>query len=145
MKDDVILHTHTQLVAAHSYDAEMNAVHHAIEYITISLTGRVIVFIDNQSTIHSILNVKAHSLFELSRKNNHFLWHWIDSNVNNNIKFCWVPSHLGFCINKLADSAANSPHILLLLTPHLLGCASTKAKLFQNGAPNGLFLLPLKA
>ena len=70
MTDNDITHTHTQLVATHSsYDTEMHAVHNAIEYVTEFLTGQIIVFIDNQSAIQSTLNVKAHSLFEMSRKN----------------------------------------------------------------------------
>ena len=39
MKDDVVTHMHTRLIAAHSsYNAEMNAIHDAIQYITDSLS-----------------------------------------------------------------------------------------------------------
>ena len=102
----------TQLVAAHSsYDTEMQAVHMAIEYIHENCTGKVIIFIDNQSMLRSIFNVKPHSLFELSRQNSITIGNWIRSSSDNNIEFCWMPSHLGFTINELADSAADSTPI----------------------------------
>ena len=79
---------HSRLVAAHSsYDAEMKAIHAAISYIANSLAGRVLIFIDNQAAIKSILKVNSHLLFELSRENSHSLQLWLDNNPSNNIEF----------------------------------------------------------
>ena len=112
MAGKVVTHTHRQLVAAHSsYDAKMLAVHSAIEYITASLIGRIIVFIDNQSMLKSMLQVNAHLLFELSHQNSHNLQCWLTSSDDNHVEFWWIPSHLGFRINELADTAANNPPI----------------------------------
>lgn len=67
MNGDNVIHSHTQLVAAHSsYDVEMHAIHNAIAHVTNSITGCIIVFIDNQAAIKSALHLKAHSLFEMS-------------------------------------------------------------------------------
>ena len=126
MNGNDVIHTHWQLVVVHSSsDAEMLAVHSAIEYISASLAGCIIVFVDNQAMIKSILQVKSHSLFELSHQNSHNLQRWLESSNNNHIEFRWIPSHLGFCINELADAAVNnppigpSPALLLMLASRL--------------------------
>ena len=120
---------HQQLVTAHSsYDTEMLVAHSAIEYISTSIVGCVIVFIDNQATIKSILQVKSHSLFEISHQNSHNLQQWLESSNNNHIEFRWVPSHLGFHINELADAAAGNPPIGPLLAP----LHSSSSRLHQN-------------
>ena len=65
--NNTTIFSQSQLVAAHSsYDAEMQAAHMAISYISKNVVRKVIVFIDNQSTLKSLLNVKPHSLFKLS-------------------------------------------------------------------------------
>ena len=67
LQDNAVLHTQQQLVAAHSsYDAKMIAIYHAIEHITHNLTGHVMVFIDNQAALKSMLQVQPHTLYEMS-------------------------------------------------------------------------------
>ena len=41
--------------------------------------------------------------------NSFSLKHWIADNAANDIEFRWVPSHLGFRVNELANAAADSP------------------------------------
>ena len=83
----------------------------AIEYIKEHVVGKVIVFIDNQSMMWSLLNVKPHSLFELSHQNSINLGSWLSMSGNNEVEFRWMPSHLGFSINELADKAAEAAPI----------------------------------
>ena len=106
---NAVTHTHSCPVAAHSsYDTKMQATSMVIEYITDHIRGKILVFIDNQSTLKALFNVKHHSLFELARLNSIAMQKWIDSAPHNEIEFRWMPSHLGFHINKLADKAAGS-------------------------------------
>ena len=99
---------HACLVSAHSsYDAEMKAANMAIEFISEHAKGKVLVFIDNQSTLKSLFNVKPHFLFELSRLNSIAIGGWISASPQNEVEFRWMPSHLGFDINELADKAAD--------------------------------------
>ena len=78
----------------------------AIEYIADHIQGSVLVFVANQSTLKSLFNVKPHSLFELSRCNSKELGRWTTESPQNKIEFRWMPSHLRFHINGLADKAA---------------------------------------
>ena len=105
--DRVTIHSHSQLVLAHSsYDAEMHAAHAAIDYITSNIAGAVIMFIDNQAALKSLFTTRPHSLFELSRMNCASVGRWLTASPNNTMEFCWMPSHLGFPINELADKLA---------------------------------------
>ena len=105
----VTTHTEARQIVAHSsFDAEMFAVNIAIHYIYQNVQGPVIVFIDNQATIKAMFKVTAHSAFELSRDNSQTIIQWLDMDDRNHIEFRWVPSHLGFEINELADSAADT-------------------------------------
>ena len=97
----------------------MQAAAIAIEYIVEHTQGDVLVFVDNQSTLKSLFNVMPHSLFELSRNNNSELGHWLAISPQNMIKFRWMPSHLGFHINELADKVAGSPPIGPFPAPHM--------------------------
>ena len=107
-RNTVTIHSHSLMVVAHSsYDMEMQAVHAAIEYILQQVQGLVIVFIDNQATLKSLFNTKPHSVFELSRDNCNYLGDWLAKSLLNTAEFWWIPSHLGFTINVLADKAAN--------------------------------------
>ena len=96
-----------QIVAHSSYDTEMFAVNMAINYVGQNTKGSVIVFIDNQLTLKAMFKVTAHSAFELARDNSQIIQNWLSMDGNNQIKFRWVPSHLGFAINELADKAAD--------------------------------------
>ena len=65
--NNVTTFSQSQLIAAHSsYDAEMQAAHMAILHVKEHIGGKVVVFIDNQSTLKSLFNIKPHSLIELS-------------------------------------------------------------------------------
>ena len=118
--DIEVLHTSKQLVGTHSsYDVEMKAAAMAIEYVAKHIDGKVLVFINNQSTLKLLFTVKPHSLFEISRHNSIELGKWIAASPTNEIEFRWMPSHLGFHINKLADQAANSLPIGPFPAPHM--------------------------
>ena len=105
--DGITIHSHSHLVVAHSsYDAEMQAASSAIEYIMHNVDGSAMVFIDNQATLKSLFNTNPHLVFELSRANCKSLGDWLAVSPTNNIEFQWMPSHLGFEINELADKAA---------------------------------------
>ena len=108
----------------------MLAVHSTIEYVSTSVAGHVIVFIDNQATVKSILQVKPHSLFELSRQNSCNLQQWLTLSNGNQIEFHWIPSHLGFHINELADAAASTPPT----GPFPAPLHSSSSRLCQNKA-----------
>ena len=98
------LHCFSQPVIAHSsYDTGIQAVHAAIDYIAHNAIGKVIVFINNQATIKLLFNTKPHSLFELSQQNCQSMGTWRIASPYNVAEFRWVPSHLGFSINELAD------------------------------------------
>ena len=108
------------LVIAHSsYDVEMQASHMAIAYTKEHILGKVIVFIDNQSTLKSLLNVKAHSLLKLSHLNSLEPNSWLLQSPDNEIEFRWIPSHLGLSINELADQMADVTPIGPFLYPRL--------------------------
>ena len=107
-RDNVTVAAHSQPVVAHSsYDAEMQAAHMAIEYIKESVVGKVVIFIDNQSTLWLHFNVKPHLLFEIVHQNSIDLGNWLSLLPDNEVKFRWMLSHLGFSINELADKAAD--------------------------------------
>ena len=102
------IHSSSFLVIAHSsYDAEMQAVHAAIKFVAHNVAGSVLVFVDNQATLKSLFNTRPHSAFELARENCRLMGDWTNSSHDNNIEFRWMPSHLGFEINELADKAAD--------------------------------------
>ena len=103
-RDGLTIHSASHLVQAHSsYDAEMHAANHALEYITHNLDGLVLFFINNQSTLKLLFNMKPHSAFELSCTNSKFIGDWLGRSHANSIEFRWMPSHLGFDINERAD------------------------------------------
>lgn len=107
--NNIMEFTSSQMVVVHSlYDAEMQAVHMAIVHISQQVMGPVIIFIDNQATLKSLFNTKPHSAFELSLANCKILGDCITQSQINTAKFRWIPSHLGFPINKLADAAAEA-------------------------------------
>ena len=102
------VHSEAHMVVAHSsYDAEIKAASLAIEYLVGHHTGRILFFIDNQSTIKSLFNTKPHSAFELSKANCQALGAWLTASPLNHIEICWMPSHLGFQINEMADALAD--------------------------------------
>ena len=105
---DVTVHSDVQLVVAHSsYDAEMSAAHNAIVYLAGHHTGHILFFINNQATIKSLFNTKPHSAFELSKDNCQIIGDWLSASPTNRIEIRWMPSHLGFGINEMADSLAD--------------------------------------
>ena len=118
--DHNVLYMHSCPVSAHSsYDTEMKAANMAIEYIAEHAAGKVLVFIDNLSTLKSLFNVKPHSLFELSRLNSISVGGWIAVSPENEVEFRWMPSHLGFNINELADKVADINPIGPFPLPHM--------------------------
>ena len=118
--DNMVMYMHNRLVSSHSsYDAEMKAANMAIEYLVEHTVGKVLVFIDNQSTLKSLFNVKPHLLFELSRCNSIELGRWISGLPQNEVEFHWMPSHIGFYVNELADKAADLPPIRPYPVPHM--------------------------
>ena len=118
---DTVLLTHSHPVSAHSlYDTEMKAANMAIEYIADHVHDKVIVFIDNQSTLKSLFNVAPHSLFELSRLNSIAIGRWVVASPSNTVEFRWMPSHLRFHINELADKAADITLIGPFPEPHMM-------------------------
>ena len=118
--EEQVLLTHSRPVSAHSsYDAEMKTANMAIEFITQQAHGKVIVFIDNQSTLKSLFNVAPHSLFELSQLNSIAMGGWITVSPQNEVEFCWMPSHLGFHVNELADKAVDATPIGPFPAPYM--------------------------
>ena len=108
----ITVYSRSCMVIAHSsYDAEMHAANQAIEYMAHHHTGRILFFIDNQSTLKSLFTTKPHSAFELSKSNCQIIADWIAQSPVNSVEFQWMPSHLGFHINKMADSLADVPVI----------------------------------
>lgn len=88
LQGNQVVHTYQQLVAAHSsYDAKMIAIHSAIEHVMHSLTGHVMVFIDNQVALKSLLQVQPHALYELSCQNSCNLQQWLMWLDSNHIEF----------------------------------------------------------
>ena len=83
----------------------------AITYILDNCVGKVIIFVDNQSTLKSIFNVKPHSLFKTSRDNCRHIKTWLSKSHENQVEFRWIPSHLGFPLNELADKKAEQTPI----------------------------------
>ena len=78
------IHSYSQMVVAHSsYDAEMQAIHVAIEYLTQHVTGPANVFVDNQATLKSLFNTKLHSAFELALANCKLLGGWLMQSLLN--------------------------------------------------------------
>ena len=105
--DNITTHTHSFLVVVHSsFEAEMYAANAAIEYISEHLHGAVLMFIDNQATLHSLFSTKPHTAFSISLSNCKAMATWISDSPDNCIEFRWMPSHLGFPLNELADKAA---------------------------------------
>ena len=86
----------------------MKAANMAIEFITEYTQDKILIFIDNQSTLRSLFNVTPHLLFELSRLNSIAVGRWLAASPCNEVEFCWMPSHLGFHINELADKVADA-------------------------------------
>ena len=110
--------SHSAMVVAHSsYDAEMHAANHAMEYMAQHHTGQVLFFIDNQSTLKSMFTTRPHSAFEIAKRNCQVIADWLRRSPDNAIEFQWMPSHIGFHINELADSLADEPIIGPRLPP----------------------------
>ena len=94
----------------------MHAVNAAIEYIAENIHGSVIMFIDNQATLRSLFSTKPHMSFHISLANCKAMARWLAASPDHRIEFRWMPSHLGFPLNELADIAAEQspegPHAL---------------------------------
>ena len=84
----------------------MHAVNDAIHYIAQHLNGPIIVFIDNQATLKSLFTTKPHTAFAMSLDNCKTIGSWLADAPDNTIDFRWMPSHLGFALNELADKLA---------------------------------------
>ena len=118
-QDNVVIHSHSFLVVAHSsYDAEMQAANATIHYMAQNVRGQVLVFIDNQATLKSLFSTKPHTAFALSLNNCKTMDAWLASSADNMAKFRWMPSHLGFPLNELADKATKFTPIGPPAFPH---------------------------
>lgn len=87
------------------FTAELYGVLMAIEYIMASKTMKAVLFVDSQSVVSALGSVKdtKNKLAQLVRfKINSALVRGHD------IKFCWIPSHIGILGNEKADQLATS-------------------------------------
>ena len=117
------------LVVAHSsYDTEMQAANYAMNYMAQHHTGRVLFFIDNQATVKSLFTTSPHSAFEIAKHNCQIIADWLGRLPNNSIEFRWMPSHLGFHINELADALADVP----IIGPRLLPAHNIASRIRYN-------------
>ena len=108
-RDNIIIHTHSFSVVAHSsFDVEMHAANVAIDYILDNIQGQVLMFIDNQATLKSLFSTKPHTAFQLALSNCKNMFKWLSLSPDNTIEFRWMPSHLGFPLNELADKAVKT-------------------------------------
>ena len=118
-RDNVIVHTHSFLVVAHSsFDVEMQVANAAIDYIVDNTQGPVLMFIDNQATLRSLFSTKLHTAFQLALMNSKNMFKWVSLAPDNMIEFRWMPCHLGFALNELADKAAEQTPIGPPAFPH---------------------------
>ena len=90
-----------------------------IEYVRENISGKVLVFVNNQSTLHMLLNVKLHLLYKLAHQNSCYLGDWLLFSPTNEIEFQWMPSHLGFVINELANKLADTMPVGLFPFPQM--------------------------
>ena len=128
-RNNIMLHTHSFLVVAHSsFKAEMYAANAAIEYTSEYVHGLVLMFIDNQATLRSLFSMKPHTAFHTSLANCKAMAKWLSASQENCVEFRWLPSHLGFWLNELADTAVEHPPA----GPPVLPCHSIVSRIRHN-------------
>ena len=98
------------------FTAELCGVLMAIEYIVASKTMKALLFVDSQSVVSALCSVKdsKNNLAQLARLQiNRCLVRGHD------IKFCWIPSHVGIAGNEKADQLATSTKNLMVTSTGL--------------------------
>jgi ribonuclease HI len=98
------------------FSAEILAILKALEELSNLDKGNFIIYTDSMSVLQSFTTPNQHShpvVFEVLNLLNHL------GSRGFNIKFCWVPSHVGIEGNELADNAAKSTcNYLLVKLPY---------------------------
>ena len=85
------------------YTAELNAVDLAFNYIEGSEHQNYVIFSDSMSCLQAIAsNDWKHPTVQMVMQR----YHYISNIAQKNVKFCWVPSHVGIKGNEKADEAA---------------------------------------
>jgi ribonuclease HI len=86
------------------FTAEACALNLALEYIETSQQSKFIIFSDSMSCLQALNNFKIQNtqILDILEKYNYL------TNMKKDVKFCWLPSHVGIPGNEKADIAAKA-------------------------------------
>ena len=92
------------------FSAELQAIHLALDYVESSGQSKFMICSDSLSSLQALHNSKLDNIFVRNILTHLHILH------DKNIKFCWVPSHIGIKGNEQADCAAKAA-LTLPITP----------------------------
>ena len=101
VKDD---HVYSERLPDYStiFTAEMYAIFMALDHVETSENSRFLIFSDSKSVLQSLQSKDWKNPLVQKVLERH---HWL-RNQHKQIKFCWIPSHIGIDGNEAADIAA---------------------------------------
>ena len=97
-------HIYSERLPDHStiFSAEMHAIFLALDHVETSESSQFLIFSDSKSVLQSLQGKDwKNPLTQKVLERHHRL-----RNQHKNIKFCWIPSHIGIDGNEAADTAA---------------------------------------
>ena len=89
----------------------MHAALLAILFITQNIKGQTTLFIDNKAVIQTISRLHPHHSHHEVLHINSLVHTWLEMDITNSLTIVWVPSHLGFVLNKHADKSMKEAFI----------------------------------